>query len=329
MPKCGSQCILCDVPIRIDTYKGCSHGCKYCFVYRKYDISKIKVDEKAQSVINFIKGKRDGATRWCDWNIPLHWGGMSDPFQPCERKYKNSLEVLKVFAESGYPFIVSTKNTLPTEDPYYSLFAKCNCVFQCSMCCPAMDKLEPGAPTFVERLEMMRKMSKIVPRTIARCQPYIADLHTQIMEQIPKIADAGVYGIIFEAIKMQNKTAGMIKNGADYIYPLEFLKKKFVELKNQCHKYGLVFLSGENRLRGMGDSLTCCGCEGLDGFRVSKYNLNYFVHNQEELEATPSMCKIGSSVCFRGIKQDSTSTSVCKNNSYKEIMDCVFRDEKK
>ena len=30
------------MPIRFDTYKGCTHGCKYCFVQRngKYDISK-------------------------------------------------------------------------------------------------------------------------------------------------------------------------------------------------------------------------------------------------------------------------------------------------
>ena len=45
MPDCGSQIVLCDVPIRFDTYKGCSHGCKYCFVYRKYNISKIKKAE--------------------------------------------------------------------------------------------------------------------------------------------------------------------------------------------------------------------------------------------------------------------------------------------
>ena len=54
MPKCGSQIILCNVPIRFDTYKGCSHACKYCFVYRKYDISNIKKDETKESLIIFV-----------------------------------------------------------------------------------------------------------------------------------------------------------------------------------------------------------------------------------------------------------------------------------
>lgn len=254
MPACGSQCPLCDVPIRIDSYKGCSHGCKYCFVYRNYDILKIQKKEGVESVRKFIKGERGNDTKWCDWDIPLHWGGMSDPFQPFERTLKVSLEILRLFAETGYPFIVSTKGTLPIEEPYYSLFKRCNCVFQCSMVCPSLSKLEPGAPHFEKRLEMIKKMSKIVPRTVVRCQPYIAELHSEIVEQISRIAEAGAYGIIYEAIKMQNKTAGMIKNGADFIYPIDILAKRFRELKRECHKYGLVFLSGENRLRGMGDS---------------------------------------------------------------------------
>lgn len=28
---CGSQAVLCEYPIRFDTFTGCSHGCKYCY----------------------------------------------------------------------------------------------------------------------------------------------------------------------------------------------------------------------------------------------------------------------------------------------------------
>ena len=326
MPACGSQCILCDVPIRIDSYQGCSHACKYCFVYRKYDISKIKLYDSVQSVLNFIQGKRNGETRWCDWNIPLHWGGISDPFQPCEKKYKRSLEILHVFAHYRYPFIVSTKSTLPLEEPYYSLFKKCNCVFQCSMVCPSLSSLEPGAPSFDARLKMVELMSRAVPRTIVRCQPYVMELHKEILEQIPRIAETGAYGIVYEAIKMQKKTAGMIKRGADYIYSLESLNRKFRELKQECHKHGLVFLSGENRLRGMGDSLTCCGCEGLPGFKVNKYNLNYFIHAPKELTLTPAMDKKDTCQCWRAMRMKTETGRVLKNASFREMMDITFKD---
>ena len=82
MPKCGSQITICDLPIRFDTYKGCSHLCSYCFVQLKYNIAHIEKGEGPASLLKFIQGHRDQTTNWCDWNIPIHWGGVSDPFQP-------------------------------------------------------------------------------------------------------------------------------------------------------------------------------------------------------------------------------------------------------
>lgn len=55
---CGSQVVICDVPIRFDTYKGCSHDCKYCFARKDRDISKIEVDRSISQLKNFIEGKR-------------------------------------------------------------------------------------------------------------------------------------------------------------------------------------------------------------------------------------------------------------------------------
>lgn len=73
MPNCGSQCWLCDIPIRFDTYKGCSHGCKYCFVQRKNTL-EVEMGETSKALIPFIKGERTKETNWADWKIPLHWG---------------------------------------------------------------------------------------------------------------------------------------------------------------------------------------------------------------------------------------------------------------
>lgn len=75
MPRCGSQIILCDLPIRFDTYKGCAHGCKYCFVQRKQKGANVVKGETINALKSFIESKRNRETNWCDWNIPLHWGG--------------------------------------------------------------------------------------------------------------------------------------------------------------------------------------------------------------------------------------------------------------
>lgn len=64
MPLCGSQCTLCDVPIRFDTYKGCSHGCKYCFVQKKNNLFDIKKGEGIDSLKRFINGERNQTQNW-------------------------------------------------------------------------------------------------------------------------------------------------------------------------------------------------------------------------------------------------------------------------
>lgn len=326
MPVCGSQAILCNVPIRIDSYKGCTHNCKYCFSYRKYDIKTIKKDESAKSVKEFINGKRNKTTEWCDFKIPLHWGGMSDPFQPCEKHYKVSLEILKVLAETKYPFIVSTKGDLVLEEPYYSLFKECNCVFQVSAVCPSTSKIESGAPNFHRRMEVVRKMSEIVPRTIVRCQPYILELHKEIYDCIDIIADTGAYGVIYEAMKMQKKVEGMVKLGGDFVYEKSLLESKFLSLKNKCHKNNLVFLCGENRLRSMGDSLTCCGCEGLEGFEnINRCNLNFLKLAPEQYYATEGQKKIGVADVFAALAQTAAGHSWLTSKSFE---DCIERVSK-
>lgn len=328
MPNCGSQVIICDLPIRFDTYKGCSHACKYCFVNRKTDISNVSVQEGPEALLNFIQGKRTQATAWCDWNIPLHWGGLSDPFQPCEKLHKNSLACLEILAKTKYPFVVSTKGTLPMEEPYYSLFKECNCVFQVSMTCPSItSRLELGAPSFEERLTLVQHMAKAVQRVIVRCQPYLPELHTEIKEQIARIAQAGAHGIIYEALKLTKRRAGMIKLGADFVYPYLVLRNKFMDLKDTCHANGLKFYSGENRLRSTGDSLCCCGVDGLNGFRPSTHNLNHFIYDKAGVTITPAMRKPGTAICFRAMGQDSKTYHYLRTQTFNAVMETFQKDK--
>lgn len=197
--KCGSQIILCNLPVRFDTYRGCSHGCRYCFAQKKNDISHIERDESVDGLRSFIEGKRGNETEWCDWNIPIHWGGMSDPFQPVEKQIHASYECLKLLAETKYPFVVSTKGRLIADPEYLDLLAQCNCVLQISMVCSKYDRLERGTPSYEERLTILKTVSARVQRTIVRIQPYMPEVFHDVMKNIPRIAEAGAYGVIAAA----------------------------------------------------------------------------------------------------------------------------------
>jgi DNA repair photolyase len=218
MPKCGTQIVLCNFPVRFDTYLGCSHRCSFCFAQRKNDIGKIKVNETDLALRNFIAGKRAQETAWCDWNIPLHWGGMSDPFQPIEAVERVSYRCLAAFAETQYPFIFSTKGRLAWTDEYLAAFAACNCVGQVSMVSPRYDQWEPGAPPFDERLVALGKLAKVTKRLVVRVSPYVLGLVNELCALVPKYRDLGVYGISIEGMKRSKKYEGMEKLAGDYVY---------------------------------------------------------------------------------------------------------------
>ena len=290
--SCGSQVILCNLPVRFDTYVGCSHGCRYCFARKKQDISHIGKGDTPQSLRDFIEGKRNYETHWVDWAIPIHWGGMSDPFQPIELKERLSYECLKIFAETQYPFVVSTKGKLVAHPDYLDLLAKCNCVVQISMVCSKYDKLEPGTPTYEERLVIAKEVASRVQRVMVRVQPYMPEVFSNVMQNIPRIAEAGVYGIVLEGMKFSKAKPGMVRIGGDSCYPLETLKRDFLQLRHEAHKNGMRFFSGENRLRAMGDDMCCCGIEGLPGFKGNDYNLCMIV-NGKQPEPTERMKTVG------------------------------------
>jgi DNA repair photolyase len=305
------------LPIRFDNYKGCTHGCRYCFTQRKNgNLGKVRPEEGIRALENFINGKRTYDTAWCDWDIPIHWGGLSDPLQPKEKEIKSSLKCLEAFKTSQYPFVISTKGKLLGEERYIKLLEKCSCVVQVSMVCDKYDKLEPGAPTFRERLDIVKKISPRVKRVIVRVQPYMCEVFKDVFENLKLWSEAGAYGVILEGMKFVKSKPGLIKAGNDTVYPLERLKKDFERLKIEAHKVGLKFYSGENRLRKMGDSLTCCGIDGLEGFVPNTYNLNHIINDKNKVYPTKAQKEVGNADCFKTIRQASEFDKFVKTKSF-------------
>lgn len=329
MPSCGSQCYLCDLPIRFDTYYGCSHGCEYCFAKKFTDITKIKRLEGEKQLLEFIQGKRNKDTNWCDWNIPIHWGGLSDPFQPCEKLHKISLQCLKIFRDTQYPFIVSTKGKLIIEKEYLDILKECNCVVQVSMVCSKYDVLEQGCATFEERLEMVKVLAKNVKRVIIRIQPYMHEVFKDVYDNLQRLADAGAYGVIIEGMKFRKKKQGLIKIGGDCCYPYKVIEKDFNLLKQKAHKVGLKIYAGENRLRKLGDSLTCCGTDGLEGFIPNTYNLNHILNGDKDVKPTEQMKQPRTGHCFRALHPSTIKGNKVDEQSFAYNMLDEYKNSKK
>lgn len=319
MPECGSQCVLCDLPIRFDNYEGCAHSCEYCFVKRKNTIVKIKDKESPQNLKDFIQGKRTENTKWCDWDIPIHWGGMSDPFQPIEKERQTSKECLKILAETQYPFVVSSKGRILGDEEYLKIIKDCNGVVQISLVCESYNILEKGCPSFSERLKIAEKVAKNAKRLIIRIQPYMHEVFEEVYNNLKLFADAGAYGVIVEGMKFIKSKPGLVRLGGDFVYPYDLIKNDIELLKQEAHSRNLKLFSGENRTRKLGDSLTCCGIEGLEGFNANKFNLNHIL-NGDKPSATQKQDEVGTALCFRGIHQTTLAGQLLKKQSFSYAM---------
>lgn len=263
----------CPLPLRLDTYEGCGHGCAYCFANRVGFCKEPTPHNAVKAVTAFIQGKRVAPLRWIDWRLPIHWGGMSDPFQPVEVTCGVSFKLLRVFAETGYPVVISTKGALLASRRYLDVLKRAHAVVQISMVSPELDPLESGAPPYAERLRMLECLSAHVQRVLVRIQPFSPPLRDSVISRLSALRDAGCYGVIVEGWKSGAKAPGLYKRGGYYAYPDAVLRRLLLDVRDAAHNCGLRFYSGENRLRELGDDLCCCGIDGLEGFQPAYYNV--------------------------------------------------------
>lgn len=323
MVHCNSDCWLCDLPVGIDPYKGCSHGCSYCFARRfSAEIGgDVQSNGSATRLLNFINGKRNDTTSFIDWNIPVRIGSLTDPFQPIEREKKRTYEMLKVLADTQYPAVICTKGEVIADPEYLDLISKCNCLIQMSMACSSYDSMEPDAPSFERRMEILNQVSKVAKRVVIRIQPYFHNHFKEILGNLKRFKDAGAYGIIIEGMKWNSKHKGLVRVGGDFTYPISVIMKDFLQFREEAHRLGLKIYAGENRIRSLGDSLTCCGTDGMEGFIPLTYNLNHRVFDKQSMVCTDAMTQPGTARAIAG-RFDSNNIST---KSFREAMDGYYK----
>lgn len=104
----------------INAYRGCEHGCAYCYARPTHEYlghsagldfeSKIYVKEEAPELLR----KELMAKSWVPDLIMM--SGVTDCYQPLERKYELTRGLLKVLHEFKNPVGMITKNALVTRD---------------------------------------------------------------------------------------------------------------------------------------------------------------------------------------------------------------------
>ncbi len=104
----------------INPYRGCEHGCVYCYARPTHEYlgfsagldfeTRILVKEDAAELLR----RELSSPRWQPRVLGL--SGVTDPYQPIERRLELTRRCLQVLAEFRNPVTVITKNRLVTRD---------------------------------------------------------------------------------------------------------------------------------------------------------------------------------------------------------------------
>lgn len=104
----------------INPYRGCEHGCSYCFARPTHEYlglssgldfeTKIFVKENAPELLR----QELGSPKWKPEVVAM--SGVTDCYQPAERKFELTRRCLEVLAEFRNPVVIITKNFLVTRD---------------------------------------------------------------------------------------------------------------------------------------------------------------------------------------------------------------------
>ncbi|MES0101449.1 PA0069 family radical SAM protein [Mesorhizobium sp. M0019] len=183
----------------INPYRGCEHGCVYCFARPTHSFMGLSPGLDFESKL-FAK---PDAARLLDKELSrdnyqprtIAIGTNTDPYQPIEKQYRIMREILEVLEARGHPVGIVTKSALVTRDiDILSRMAERG-LAKVALSVTTLDRMlartmEPRASTPTKRLEAIRQLSDAGIPASVMVAPIIPGLTDPEMERILDSAQA-------------------------------------------------------------------------------------------------------------------------------------------
>ena len=213
----------------LNPYRGCEHGCIYCYARPTHEYlgfspgldfeSKIMVKEDAPELLR----KELSSPKWQPQIIVM--SGVTDCYQPVERKLKLTRRCLEVLLEFRNPVGIITKNALVTRDiDVLSEMARHQCVSVC-LSVTTLDNdlrkvMEPRTSPPQARLTAIRKLADAGIPVAVNIAPIIPGLTDHEMPAILKAAhEAGATAAGFTVVRLPYANASLFEKWLETHFP--------------------------------------------------------------------------------------------------------------
>lgn len=213
----------------INPYRGCEHGCIYCFArptHAFHDLSpgidfetRLFAKPDAPALLRAELSARSYQCR------PMAIGTNTDPFQPIEREWRITRACLELLAECDHPVTITTKSDRVTRDidllaPMAAKGLAAVMVSVTSLDSALAMKLEPRAPHPEKRLAAIRALADAGIPVIVSISPVIPAITDHEMEHIlERAADAGAHSASFIPVRLPHEVAPLFRASLETHFP--------------------------------------------------------------------------------------------------------------
>lgn len=177
----------------INPYRGCEHGCVYCFARPSHAYVGLSPGLDFETEI-FVK---EGAAQLLERELSaptytpktIAIGANTDPYQPLERRYRIMRQILEVLARARHPVAIVTKSALVLRDlDILSEMARDGLVkvaISVTTLDPKLSRImEPRAATPARRLQTIETLSAAGVPTAVMTAPIIPAINDDEIETI-------------------------------------------------------------------------------------------------------------------------------------------------
>ena len=220
-----------DVPFdrSINPYRGCEHGCIYCFArptHAYLDLSpgldfesRLFAKPDAPALLRAELGKAGYVPQ------PMALGTNTDPYQPIEADWRITRDVLAVLAECDHPVTITTKSDRVVRDldllgPMAARGLAAVCVSVTSLDRRVAMTAEPRAPAPERRLTAVRRLADAGVPVFVSISPVIPGITDHELEDlVARAAEAGARGCFFIPVRLPHEVAPLFRAWLEEHFP--------------------------------------------------------------------------------------------------------------
>lgn len=251
-----------DIPLQysLNVYQGCEHGCTYCYARPTHEYWGLSAGLDFEQKI-FVRHHAPQLLRQTferkNWKpAPFMLSGNTDCYQPAERTFKLTRQILEICLEYRNPVSIITKNSLILRDidilqQLTTLRLVHVNISLTTLNTDLKQHLEPRTATPEQRLKVIRELSQAGIPVRLMLAPVIPSLNShEIPEIIKKASEAGALETAYTIVRLNGSLADIFTDWIQKTYP--DLADKVIHQIKDCHNGSLADYRPAFRMKGSG-----------------------------------------------------------------------------